>query len=101
MAALHAEVEAICKRVRKLIIVREIAASHRIDEMNHLRLRKTLAVWKTNNDFDKIDVQDERQHRSQGHVCSVDIRNTATPMYILTPDDLSQLNNLPNACEQR
>ena len=32
----HVEVEAICKRARKLILVRDIAASHRLDEMNHL-----------------------------------------------------------------
>ena len=71
---MHAESKAIRKHVRKLILVREIAASHRLEEINHLRLRKKLAAWRGYYGFDRIGVHDEwlRQHRSQGTVCLID-----------------------------
>ena len=69
------ELDAIRKRLHTLIMVREVAGNYRLDEMNHLRLREKLTVWKINNGFDRIEVQDERQHRGQGHVCPVDDPN--------------------------
>ena len=38
VTVIYAEVKAICRRIRKLIMVRKIAASHRLGEMDHLRL---------------------------------------------------------------
>ena len=73
LTAMHTEIEATCKRVRKLIRVREITVSHRlIEEMNHLQLLEKLAACRRNISFDRIQVQDEGQQRSQGHVCPVD-----------------------------
>ena len=53
---MHAELKAIRKRVRKLIMVGEIAASHRLEEINFLRLREKLAASRINYRFDKIEV---------------------------------------------
>ena len=70
---MHTELDVFCKHVQKHILVREIATSHRLDEMNHLRLREKLAVWRRTNGFDRIEVQDDRQHGSEGiYMCSVD-----------------------------
>ena len=44
--AMHAELNAVRKQARKLILVTEIVTSHRLDEMNHLRLREKLAAWR-------------------------------------------------------
>ena len=80
--AMHAKLETICKRVHKLILGKEIAVSHRLGEMNDLRLLEKLAVWRRNNCFDRIEVQDESQHRSQGYVCSEDdTRNCQIDVY--------------------
>ena len=57
--------------MHKLILVREIAVFHRLDKIYHLRLSEKLATWRSIG-FDRIEVQDEKQHRSQGHMCSVD-----------------------------
>ena len=79
---MHAELDALHKRVDELKLVREISTSHRSDEMNHLRLRKKLAAWRRKNGFDIIEVQDERQHRSEGHMCSVDdLKHCQTDVY--------------------
>ena len=70
--AMHAELATACERVHKRIKVRELATSHKLDHMNHLRLLKKLAAWRRTNGFDRNEVLAERQHRPQGHVCSVD-----------------------------
>ena len=44
VTAIHAKLEAIRERVNKLIMTREIAALHKLDEMQHLRLLKKLAA---------------------------------------------------------
>ena len=44
LIAMHAELAAFCEPMHKLILVREIAASHRLDQMHHLRLLKTVAA---------------------------------------------------------
>ena len=38
VAAMHAELAAIRERIHKLILTREVAASHRLEQMRHLRL---------------------------------------------------------------
>ena len=67
---MHAELTAIHDRMQKLILVMEIVASHRLDQMNHLRLLENLAAWRRTNGFDRFEVLTERQHRTQGHVYS-------------------------------
>ena len=69
---MHAELKAISKRVRKLILVRDIYAPHRLNEISHHQMREKHATWRRNNGFGRIEVQDEWQHRSHGCVCSVD-----------------------------
>ena len=72
MIATHAELTAICERVHMLILVREIAASHRLEQMYHLRLLEKVSVWRRNDGFDRNEVLAERQGRTQRHVYSVD-----------------------------
>ena len=42
VTGMHAELDTVPKRVHKLILVREVTASHRLDGMNHLRLLGSL-----------------------------------------------------------
>ena len=67
-----AELAAARERVHKLIRVREPAASHKPDQINHFRQLEKLAAWRRTNGYNNIEVQDERKHRTQGHLCSVD-----------------------------
>ena len=46
---MHAELPAIREHVHTLNLVREIAASHRLEQMDHLRRLKTIAFWQRNN----------------------------------------------------
>ena len=71
--AMHAELAAIRERVHKLILVREIVASHRFDQINHhFRLLEKLVAWRRRRSFDRSEVLAERQCRTQRRVCSVD-----------------------------
>lgn len=86
VTVMHVKLNVIRKRVRKLILVREITSYHQLDQMIHLRLRVKLATCRRNNGFDRIEVQDEWwQQRSQAHACSVedpkhfDFRRLPTP----------------------
>ena len=65
-------IAAIRERVHKIIMVRELIAFYRLDNMNQLRLQEKLAPWRRSNDFDKTEVMAERQHRTQGRVCSAE-----------------------------
>ena len=67
-----AKLDAIRERLHKLVLVREIAASHRLDQMNHLRLQKKLTTWRRNNCCERNETLAVRQRRTQGRVCSVD-----------------------------
>ena len=69
---MHAKLAAGHERVHKLILVREIASSHRLDKMHLFRLLEKLAAWRRSNDFDKREVLTENQHIIHGRVCSVD-----------------------------
>ena len=69
---MHAELTTVYKRVRKLNMVREVAVSDGLEEVNHLRLREKLAARRSYG-YDRIDVQYGRwQRRNQGYVCSGD-----------------------------
>ena len=43
---MHAELAAISERAHKLILVRKIAAFHRLEQMHHIRILEKLAVWR-------------------------------------------------------
>ena len=73
MIATHAELTAICERVHMLILVRKIAASHKLEKMHHVRLLEKVAPWRRNDGFDRSEVLAERQRRTQRHVYSVDV----------------------------
>ena len=57
---MHAELAVIRERAHKLVLVREIAASRRLDKIHYLRLRGKLAVWRRNNGFDRSKALAER-----------------------------------------
>ena len=57
---IHADLAAARERVHKLIGVKELDASHKLDEMNHLWLPEKLAVSRKINGFNRIEVLDER-----------------------------------------
>ena len=42
VTVMHAESAAFCTRVHKLILVREVAASHKLDKIHHPRLQDKL-----------------------------------------------------------
>ena len=70
VTVMHAELKADCRRVHKLIVVRKIAAPHRLEEMNHLRLLEKLAALRGSYGFDRCDVRrGQWQPWSHGHVC--------------------------------
>ena len=72
VTAVYIELLVFHERAHKLILVREIAASHRMDKIHHLRLLEKLAAWRKNDGFDRSEVLAEKQRRIQEHVCSVD-----------------------------
>ena len=79
---MHAELDAFCKREYNVIFVREIATSYRLNEINHIRLRDKFTAWRRSTCFGRIEVQDETQHRNEGHMCSVDnLRHCQTNVY--------------------
>ena len=98
--AMHAELEAKHKRLLKLILVKEIAVSHRSDEINRLRLREKLTTWRSSG-FDRIEVQDERQQRSQGHICSGDDPKHCQTIVYFYPRRPPIPHELPRVCGQR
>ena len=42
VVAMHGELAAICEHVHTLVLVEKIATSHRLDQIHHLRLKKSL-----------------------------------------------------------
>ena len=54
-------------------MVWKTVATHRPEEMNHLRLREKFEAWRKSRGFDRCDVYDEQwRPASHGYVCSVD-----------------------------
>ena len=43
-------------RVRKLVRVRELAASHKLEQLRRVRMLEKQAVWKKEGGFDSIEV---------------------------------------------
>ena len=58
ITVMHAELKAVCKCVCKLIMVREVAGSYRLEEMDHLRLRENLEAWRQSYGFDRWNAHD-------------------------------------------
>ena len=96
---MHAELAAIRERVHKITIVREIAASHRLDKMYHPRLEK-LAAWRRRNAFDRSEVLTERQRTIQERACPVDDPEHSK-IDILNRNGCPRLKNLLKVCGQR
>ena len=46
--------------VRKLIRVRNLAASHKLEQMRSVKMLKQRATWMRENGFDRIEVIDDR-----------------------------------------
>ena len=70
--AIHAKLAAIRESVHKLVLVKGIAVSHRLDQLHYLRLLEKLATWMTTNGFDRSEELAERERRIQGRVSSID-----------------------------
>ena len=73
VTAMHGELKALHARVWKLILVRVLAASHKLEKINHLRLLEKLRAWREKYGFDRTEVQSLWQHRSQGQMCPVNV----------------------------
>ena len=70
VTVLRAELKAVCRRGRKLIMVRKIVATHRQEKMNHLRVLEKCAVWRKNG-LDRCNVHHGQWRPwSHGHVSS-------------------------------
>ena len=69
VTAMHGELKAVHKHVCKLFMFGVLGTPYKLEKMNHLRLREKLTAWRRHQGFDMIEVQNKRQHRSQGHVC--------------------------------
>ena len=69
VTVMHAKVKSVCRYVRKLVMVRRIAASHKLEEMKHFRLPEKLSAWRRGCACSFYDVYDGQWQRwSQGHV---------------------------------
>ena len=53
---MHAKSTAVRERVHKYILVGEIRASHRLEEIYYLRQLEIFAAWRRTNGFDRADV---------------------------------------------
>ena len=94
VTAMHAELAATRERVHKLILAREIAASYRLDQINHLRLQDKLAAWRRTNGFDRSEVLSKRQCRFRSKCVRSMIRSTPKSNYIVTRDSCPPFKNL-------
>ena len=45
----------ICGRLRKLIRIRKLATSHRLDQMRSVRMLEQRVTWMRENSFDRIE----------------------------------------------
>ena len=50
------ELEVICWRLRECIRVRELASTHRLDQMCHLQMLEEKKAWKLETGFDRIEI---------------------------------------------
>ena len=101
ITTMHAELTAICERVQKLILVKENAASHRLDEIYHLQLLEKLVAWRRNNEFARSEVLTERKRRTRGRVCSVDDPKHCKIEYALNHDGHARLKKSLKVCRWR
>ena len=59
-AILLAESREVCKRIRKLGMLRKTFATQHLRKLRHLRTVEKLAAWRRDNGFDQCDVRDEQ-----------------------------------------
>ena len=72
VSAMPPKLAAVCERMHKLFLVREVAASHRLKHMHYLRLLQNLAASRRNNVFDRNEGLADRQCRTLRIAYSVD-----------------------------
>ena len=53
------EIEETCWRVRECIRARELAATHRLEQMRRLRMHEEQKTWKREVGFDRIEITAE------------------------------------------
>ena len=56
--AMLAELAAVCECAHKLILVRELATSHKLEQMLSVRVREKDAAWKREDDFGRDQFND-------------------------------------------
>ena len=64
VTTIHAELSAAHERVYKLIIVKEIGAFHKLEQMRHLRLLEKLAAWTRDDGSDRNKIIAEMHRRT-------------------------------------
>ena len=61
---MRADLAIIRGRVRKRIWVRELATSHKLEQMQSVRMSKQRATWMRENGFDRIEVIADRHEET-------------------------------------
>ena len=64
VTTMHAESAAVRERVHKPTLLRERAASHKLEQIRHPRLLEKLATWKRDDDFDRNEILAEMHRRN-------------------------------------
>ena len=59
-----ADLAAVRERVHKLIRVRELAASHKLEQMLHVQMREKAAGWMREDSFDRNEIIAKRHQRT-------------------------------------
>ena len=56
-----------CERVGELIRDRELASSHQLEQMRHVRMLEKQAAWKRERGFDRTEIKTEmHEHTLRG-----------------------------------
>ena len=100
VTVMHTELAALRDRVNKRILVSKIAASHKVEQMRHLRLLERVGACKREDGFD-IERNSCEAAQDLGRVCSVDNPEHSEIEIFLTRDGRPHLKNLQKTCGQR
>ena len=61
---MQAELAVVRERVHKLVLIREFAASHKLEQILRVRVPKQAAAWKREDGFDRNEIIAERYRRT-------------------------------------
>ena len=64
VTAMLANLAAVCKRVHTLSLIRELAASHELEQMLRVRVREKAAAWKREDGFNRNEKIAERHQKT-------------------------------------